>query len=263
LSTSFIGLDLAWSLRNNSAAVVLQTGQTAVSWSAHRERLGDNADIVAFIRDTAGDGSALVAIDAPLVVPNDEGARPVDRQITHLFGRFGAGCYPAYRKRPGGCSRGPDLVRVLEPLGFVQDPYIQPSAEVRTVFEVYPHPAMLALFGLTQTLKYKARPHRSLLLRIQELDRLRTSLLSLQDPAIHDVPSTVRYTHIEALRGAQRKHYEDLLDAAVCAYTAAYAWFHGPAGYRVYGDTTNGYILTPMTNWLRVLLGERADTASA
>jgi predicted RNase H-like nuclease len=32
---------------------------------------------------------------------------------------------------------------------------------------------------------------------------------------------------------------------------AYYAWYWGPAGYEVYGDMTHGYILVPMTEWLR------------
>ena len=40
---------------------------------------------------------------------------------------------------------------------------------------------------------------------------------------------------------------EDLLDALVCAYTALFAWHHGPRGYAVYGRAAEGSILVPMT----------------
>jgi predicted RNase H-like nuclease len=257
LSTRFIGLDLAWSPRNNSAAVALEAGNHLARWIAHRELLGDNAEVLAFIQEAAGSGPALIAIDAPLIVPNEEGARPVDRQITSLFGHYGAGCYPAYRNRPGGCTRGEDIVAGLARHGFVQDPYVHRRAPTRTVFEVYPHPAMVALFRLDRTIKYKARPNRSLGLRRRELARLRTHLVSLEGhkPAM-STPPAVADRDLRTLRGTAFKHYEDLLDAAVCAYIAYYAWYWGRQGYQVYGDTTLGYILVPMTEWMRERLAE-------
>jgi predicted RNase H-like nuclease len=257
VTVRFIGLDLAWSPRNNSGAVALETDGATSRWLAHAERLGDNADVLAFVGQAVGSGAALVAIDAPLIVPNEEGARPVDRQISSTFGRYGGGCYPAYRNRPGTCTRGEEIVAKLAQRGFVQDPYLQKQALPRTVFEVYPHPAMLALFHLDTTLKYKARPGRRLDLRRTELARLRDHLGSLHEcePAM-SLPEAVVQREIDTLRGAAFKRFEDLLDATMCAYIAQYAWYWGPSGYHVYGDTARGYILVPMTRWMQERLAE-------
>jgi predicted RNase H-like nuclease len=257
LTTRFIGLDLAWSARNNSAAVALEADTAPARWVGHCERLGADAQVTAFIREAVGAGPALLAIDAPLIVPNQEGARPVDRQITRLFGRYGAGCYPAYRNRPGGCTRGEQIQAALTAHGFVEDPYVRQQVATRTVFEVYPHPAMLALFHVQRTFKYKARPNRSVDSRRRELARLRTYLIGLEghEPAMIS-PHAVADRDLGALRGAALKRYEDLLDAAVCAYIAYYAWYWGPQGYQVYGDTTQGYILVPMTKWMRQRLAK-------
>ncbi len=248
----FIGLDLAWSPRNNSAAVVLQAKDGCARWIAYQERLGDNTEVLAFLHEATGSGPALIAIDAPLIVPNPEGARPVDRQITRLFGRYGAGCYPAYRNRPGSCTRGEKIVAALANWGFVQDPYIQQHAETRSVFEVYPHPATLALFHLERTIRYKARPGRNLDSQRQELARLREAIANLEhgNPPMLS-PREVMERDLSALYGSAHKRYEDLLDAVICAYIAYYAWHWGPAGYQVYGDTTTGYILVPMSAWMR------------
>ncbi|MGC8786691.1 MAG: DUF429 domain-containing protein, partial [Anaerolineae bacterium] len=199
-------------------------------------------------------------IDAPLIVPNQEGARPVDRQITRLFGRYGAGCYPAYRNRPGSCTRGEEIVAELEKWGFVQDPYIQQRIDARSVFEVYPHPAMLALFSLERTIRYKARPNRSLDSQRGELARLREYIAHLEhcEPAMLSPPEVIA-RDLSKLHGKSLKHYEDLLDAAICAYIAFYAWYWGPAGYQVYGDMTTGYILIPMTDWMRQRLAMDAS----
>jgi predicted RNase H-like nuclease len=246
LQTRFIGLDLAWSPRNNSAGVALEAYNGHAYWIAHCERLGRDEDVVAFVQKAARDGPALVAIDAPLIVPNEEGARPVDREITHLFGRYGAGCYPANRHRIGGGTRGEKIVAALAQCGFVQNPYVQRFSTIRRVLEVYPHPATITLFHLDRTLKYKARPHRSLDSRRSELARLREFLrgLASAEPAMSS-PVSIMDRTVGSLAGSAFKHYEDLLDSALCAYIAYYAWYWGPAGYQVYGDTTRGYILVP------------------
>jgi len=255
LKMRFIGLDLAWSPRNNSAAVALEAENDRARWVAYQEQLGDNNAVLTFLHETAGSGPALIAIDAPLIVPNQEGARPVDRQITRLFGRYGAGCYPAYRNRPGSCTRGEEIVAALSEWGFVQDPYIRKRADMRSVFEVYPHPAMLALFSLERTIRYKARLNRSWEARRCELARLCEYIAHMEyrEPAMFS-PCEVMERDLSGLHGRALKHYEDLLDAAVCAYIAYYAWYWGPAGYQVYGDTATGYILIPMTDWMRHLL---------
>ncbi len=257
MNTRFIGLDLAWSPRNNSAAVVIEANSAVAAWCKHAERLGDDPEVLAFLRKAAGDGPALIAIDAPLIVPNAEGARPVDRHITRLFGRYGAGCYPAYRNRPGGCTRGERIVAGLSEADFVQDPHIGFRQAVRSVFEVYPHPAILSLFELDRTLKYKARPKRSLISRRSELTRLRDLLTGLRErrPAML-MPATVTHRHIDTLRGVAFKRYEDLLDATICAYIAYYVWYWGPESYEVYGDMSTGYILVPVTEWMRHRLAQ-------
>jgi predicted RNase H-like nuclease len=246
LQTRFIGLDLAWSPRNNSAAVALEADGGRAHWITHCERLGHDEQVVAFVQEAAGDGPALVAIDAPLIVPNEAGARPVDREISHLFGRYGAGCYPANRHLSGGGIRGEKIVADLAQHGFVHDPYIQRFSTTRRVFEVYPHPATITLFHLDRTLKYKARPHRSLDSRRSELARLREFLQGLgsREPAM-PCPARIMDRAVDSLAGSAFKRYEDLLDSALCAYIASYAWYWGPAGYQVYGDTIHGYILVP------------------
>jgi D-glycero-D-manno-heptose 1,7-bisphosphate phosphatase len=71
---------------------------------------------------------------------------------------------------------------------------------------------------------------------------------------------------IHGRRGKAYKETEDLLDAIVSAYSALYAWSHGPCGYAVYGrgsldeppplggSNQQGHILVPMTRemWERI-----------
>jgi histidinol-phosphate phosphatase family protein len=251
----FVGIDLAWSPRNRSGGVVLSADGHVLDASAG---LGHDDEIVRFITDAVPEGTpGLVAIDAPLAVPNLVGGRLCDRQVTSVFGRFQAAPYPANRRnldRYGGL-RAEAITQRLAFLGFRHDPDIAGQVATRRVIEVFPHPATVSLFQLDRTLKYKARQKRSYALRWRELARLRDHLAALADatPSL-TLPDNLVSMPIEGLRGRRFKEIEDLLDAIVCAYSALYAWYHGPRGYAIYGSAKEGHILVPMTPsmWERI-----------
>jgi histidinol-phosphate phosphatase family protein len=257
----FVGIDLAWSPRNRSGGAVLAPDGKLLAASG---RLGSDDEIVDFIKSGIPAGTpGLIAIDAPLVVPNETGSRPCDRQVAAVFGRYEAGPYPANRRalsRYGGL-RAEALTHHLRFLGFRHDPYIARQAITRQVIEVFPHPATVSLFDLERTLKYKARPGRDYAFRWRELSRLRSHLDSLvnAEPPLH-LPPDVTSAPITGQKGRGFKEVEDLLDAVVCAHSAHYAWHHGPKGYAVYGPEAtdrsddDGHILVPMTAcmWQRI-----------
>lgn len=251
----FVGLDLAWSPRNRSGGAVLSAdGQLLAATAA----LGADDEILDFIGDAIPDGTpGLVAIDAPLAVPNETGSRPCDRQVASVFGRFQAAPYPANRQnlRRYGGLRAEAITLQLGFLGYRHDPDIVQQANTRQVIEVFPHPATVSLFHLKQTLKYKARQNRDYAFRWRELIRLRDHLASLTEatPPL-SLPEDITALPIDGLRGRAFKEIEDLLDATVCAYSALYAWHHGPRGYAVYGNAKEGHILVPMTRpmWKRI-----------
>lgn len=251
-----IGIDLAWSRRNSSGAFALEADGDAtareVSW---REGLKDDDEIIAFIAQASGPGPALVAIDAPIAVPNESGARPCDREISRVFGRFQAGAHPANRRalgRYGGLRAEQLTKRIVHELGFAHHPHIARQANTRQLIEVYPHPGMVALFGLDKTLKYKrGRVER----RRAELDCLQRHLLALVNavPALQVGNGWRRDVH--RLRGRLLKQYEDLLDSLFCAYTLAYCWHYGPLHYQIFGNVQEGHILVPIPPHQRPRLG--------
>jgi len=257
----FVGIDLAWSPRNRSGGAVLSADG---SLQAPTAALGSDKEIVDYVVAAIPAGTpGLVAIDAPLAVPNETGSRPCDRQVAAVFDRFEAGPYPANRRnlaRYGGL-RAEAITRHLHYLGFRHDPHIVRQANTRQVIEVFPHPATVSLFHLERTLKYKARAGRGYPHRWRELTRLQTRLAALAEaePALVLV-TDIASMPIEGKRGKAFKETEDLLDALVCAYSAYYAWYHGPRGYAVYGprdreaSADEGHILVPMTPamWQRI-----------
>lgn len=254
----FVGLDLAWSPRNPSGGIVLSAkGCVLAATSA----LGSDDQILSFITEAVPPNtSGLVAIDAPLSVPNPDGSRLCDRQVASVFGRYHAAPYPANRQnleRYGGL-RAESIRRELEALGFQHDPAIQRQNDTRRVIEVFPHPATVSLFQLNRTLKYKARSKRTYALRWRELHQLRQHLDSLREatPPLY-MPPDLMSAPIEGLRGRRFKALEDTLDATVCAYSVLYAWHHGVRGYALYGSPPQGSIMIPMTPsmWQRIKTG--------
>jgi predicted RNase H-like nuclease len=118
---------------------------------------------------------------------------------------------------------------------------------------VYPHPAIVTLFGLETILKYKAKRRRGIEARREEFIALLSRLegLRVADPAF-DVAASPRWSPLQtsiavASSGAELDRLEDELDAYVCAYVAVYYWTHGSARCRVVGDAESGYIVTPVT----------------
>ncbi|MGG6238984.1 DUF429 domain-containing protein [Nodosilinea sp. AN01ver1] len=236
----FLGVDLGW-----------QSGPTGLC-GLHLEgdsmrlvaldRLQSTADILAWIAHWAeGAASAVVAVDAPTIIPNQTGMRLPDRLAHKYFGRYDAGCYPANRGRPFA-EKLIAFGLALESLGFQHQPHSTPKPQGRFQLEVFPHPATVHLFGLGKILKYKKG---TLAQRRPELEKLRQhqlDVLPTLNPALElkaaDLPEI-------PLTGAAMKAVEDQLDALTCAYAAAHWWTWGLERNWVLGDRAEGYIVVP------------------
>ncbi|WP_277872991.1 DUF429 domain-containing protein [Raineyella fluvialis] len=124
------------------------------------------------------------------------------------------------------------------------------SIRTRRAIEVYPHPALVALFRLGRTLKYKQRQNRpfesmrdEMLRLIGLLEGLAGAELPLRldsSPEWHSLVTGVR----EARRKSELRTLEDRIDAVVCAYVALHTHRH-PERTTVYGDAAMGFIVTP------------------
>lgn len=235
----FVGVDLAWGLRKPTGLAVLDDTGALVHLSA----VSTDEEIVAALGPYVA-GDCLVAIDAPLIVPNATGNRPAEAELNRDFARFDAGAHPSNTGKPelGGTPRG---ARLCSALGLDMNPR---SGRSRRAIEVYPHPATVALFRLGRTLKYKNKPGRS-------LEQLRGELLVLmgllEGLAAADPPLALDgewASLVARVEGASRKSelrvVEDQVDAVVCAYVALFA-ARRPESTTTYGDFSRGYIVTP------------------
>jgi len=235
LSTPFVGVDLAWGTKSRTGLCAARSGVVLDSATLHTD-----AEIIEWLRPWT-DGPCVVGIDAPLIVPNQTGRRACEGMITKTFGPNHAGAHssnasmPAFRPEPRGASLAKALDLSLDPA----------LPEPRGAIETYPHPALVALFRLEKTLKYKKKHPKGV--RVQAMGVLLECLESLagEEPRL-DVNSAPRWAAIVAAvdRGLLGK-VEDELDAYLCAYIAMNHALR-PERSHVWGDMATGYIVTPV-----------------
>ena len=95
---TFIGVDLGWYGKPSGLSAA-----TLIGSELHlREttRLEYTREILDWIATQVREDDALVAVDAPLVIPNEKGIRQAERDLNRDFRRFHAGCHPANLGRP-------------------------------------------------------------------------------------------------------------------------------------------------------------------
>lgn len=255
----FVGVDLAWSPRRSSAAVSAAGDGRGAEVTGWQEHLMGVRDIVQFIEDEVGDSPALVAIDAPLVVPNSSGMRDCDVAAYSLLRSFKAGVLPVNRSNLGRYNgfQGEALAVALLELGYSHRLGFHPRPSGHSFFEMYPHASAVALFHLPERLLYKSRgSRRPWSTRLEAYRDLQRSLASLEssNPAL-STPSELLHRDVAALKGDGLKAYEDLLDAILCAYTAYHSWYWEDSRSVVLGSLEGGYLVLPLDGRLREKLG--------
>ena len=179
--------------------------------------------------------TVFVTVDAPIVCPNRTGTRPVDRLTHRMFHREHAACHPANLIR---CPRPPRVARLLQRKGFRVG--WETLAGGRWVAEVYPHPAMVRLFGLPRIIKYKKGSVAERRKEFQRLQGLMRKLMKRRFPGLKLNQETR-----SLLRQKWSKPVEDRTDALFCALIGMWHWMHRGKRSEVIGDRKTGFILLP------------------
>ena len=234
----FVGMDLGWVSGPSGLCCLALTGDELIL--EQLDRKDSLEEVLAWLDKTIEpEEPAIVAVDAPTIIPNETGMRLPDKLTHKYFGKYHAGCYPANLGRPFA-SRLVAFGKAIEGRGFNHAPTMAPRQTGRYQIEVFPHPAMIQLFGLSRILKYKkgrlAEKRKGLgELRDRILKHLSSHTPSLKLESLPEVPTG----------GKALKELEDKLDSIVCAYVGAYWWYWGESRGAVLGDRASGYIVVP------------------
>ena len=191
--------------------------------------------------------ACVVAFDAPLVVRNATGMRDCERQVSRTFGSRHASCYPSNRANPHFADGGRAWTLATR---LDLDTSLAPGRDRRAI-EVYPHAAIVSLFGLPTVLRYKRGRGRTVTARRGELLALLDHIESLAGatPPLHVAESpqwrSVRAGVECATRPMHLNAVEDAIDAVVCAYVALLA-LSDPTRLEAFGTEEGGTIMVPL-----------------
>lgn len=157
----FIGLDLAWResqpgrVANETGVAVLDANGRVVD-AGWTRGLEETVDRVA----TAAGPSALLFIDAPLVVDNPSGQRPCETQVGQRYGRWKVSANTTNLRSPR--HAGVTLRRVLEERGWCySDGRSGPPGDGLWCCECYPYTTLVGAGELGHDLerpRYKRKP---------------------------------------------------------------------------------------------------------
>ncbi|HEY9764490.1 MAG TPA: DUF429 domain-containing protein [Trichocoleus sp.] len=218
----FLGIDLGW--QSGASGLCCLDWQQGVLVLADLQCQASVDEILSWVDHwTRGESTAVIAVDAPTLIPNETGMRLPDRLAHKHFGKYDAGCYPANQGRPFA-QRLIEFGLALEARGFQHCPYSVAQPVGRFQLEVFPHPAIVHLFGLTRILKYKKG---RLADRRAELTKLRQYQLTVLPTLEPSLPLAATDLPEIPERNSALKAVEDQLDSLMCAYVAAHWWVWG------------------------------------
>ena len=246
----FIGVALAWRegdgvrSANETGLVVLDQGGRVLD-AGWTRGIGET---VAWIRSRAGAESALLLVDAPLVVSNPTGQRPCETQVGQRYGRWkvSANTTNTRSRRLGGVA----LRKSLEAERWhYSDGFQGPPKGGHFLSECYPYTTLVGATELgydVERPRYKRKPRivtsaQFRPMRAAICDQLIARLLQLEnaDPPLllcsHPVTRRL-VAELSPTTDREYKHREDLIDALLCAWTAALWVRHGLDRCQVLGE---------------------------
>lgn len=261
-STIIFGFDSAWTDAAKAPGAICaiafdERGQVEF----HEPRLVSFADARAFIGSLRQDFSvSLVALDQPTVVPNSAGSRPVDKVAGSLVSFVGGGVQPANRSKIGMFCDDSPVWSFLSDLNATQDPIEARTAPAgHFLIEVFPALALPAFEdAFSQRLRApKYNPQNRKKFRLEDW-RSVTRVVQTTAQGF-DVSGLADWSDRVHALSQPRKADQDKLDAALCALIGL-AWRAGPVSCSaMLGDLTNGYMVTPMSEFTRPRLEQAAN----
>jgi predicted RNase H-like nuclease len=233
-----VGIDLAWRGGKNTSAIsmaklvddalhVTKVLPSIATWT-------DILNIVSELDDVRG-----IAIDAPLIIDNVSGQRNCERELNKEYGRRYAGAHPA------NLSLYPDADAVKLSMALRKMGYVHCTTAGNFQIEVYPHPAIIEIFKLSERHQYKKgrvdeRRNGQVILSNMIKGLAHSSVLPLH--LSEGLNICLDEIGIKSLRGRGLKQNEDALDSIICAYIAG---LYHKGFTRTFGSVDDGYIVVP------------------
>jgi len=235
---TFLGIDLSWSMepdsRSSGACLLNEEGKVL-----EMNHVGKDKEIIELAKEHGAD---YVGIDAPLKVPNEEGSRPVEKELA----KRGRPAYPANReffKKHYGGVRGERLVEKFREKNY---PFVERTKDnEKGVIEVYPNPTIKALLG--DIPEYKNVKKEKVKKGINKIwEKLQREKLPI-DIEIKRFEELINEEESKNILSKELKRKGDLLDSFFCAYVLLLD-YKDISSVEVIGNKEEGYILTLIEN---------------
>lgn len=239
----YVGIDLAWTNKRPSGLCILNDFGQILFWET--ALLGDK-DIVDIIQKY-NNATLQIAIDAPLVVPNENGSRPCDRLFRkHRVHGHALGIFVSNRtflNKTYGMIRGEILTQTL--LDHFPECSLTaiPTKSASCIIETFPTALVYGLFPELTPIEHKVKNKKPYAHYQHDMKRLLDSIEGILKE--HNNPSTF-LEQVEEWRKEinkkNHKHIEDAVDGFLCAY-GLYLMDNGQAKVVSFGDVKNGFIV--------------------
>ena len=232
----YIGIDLAWGEKNPSGFCLATSSKNKLKIIDVKLIFTIDEIIEEILRYK--ESKIYIGVDAPLVVPNEEGNREIEKEFNKDFARYKISMLPANRKLLTKYSpniRSVELFDRLSELGFKRD-----YASDKVIFEVYTHSTIAMLWNKHEILPYKRKKGRDTAYIKEQLGIYKKHLL--KGFSSH----AILKQDLSLLKGKKLKDYEDMLDALSSAYCIYYCKENEAKFYKLDGTDT---FVTPISKW--------------
>ena len=241
----FTGFNSAWTRGNRGAiAQIVDFGDrlelTELTTASFEEAL------LLINANVSGSNLEVIAIDQPLIVPNQTGSRPVEGVFRSMLGSLGGAIQPSSRSRIGMFDDCAPIWSFLRGLDADEDVFAIPRAKSgRFAFEVYPVAAQIGLRSRlampNRLLKYNPAGRKT----FRPDDWLAMCALVAAEADRLGIDAVADWCEW-ARMAKPHKCDQDKLDSLICALVAYMWWRDGLAASAAIGDLVNGYIVTPV-----------------
>ena len=241
---TFIGLDLAWTSKNESGICWLEGDSRENLRCTRLETVACETEMLANeLADV--DGPVVVTIDAPLLYSSQ---RKAESKIASMFGKYKAAAYHPSLAVSLGYTAGIDLGEALMSRGFSLDPGPLLGGDRCSNFavEVFPHTIHVRLFDLDERILYKKGRVAQKRAGLQQYQGYLHTLIQREAPNLFEHSEIERALNprtAQEAKGKGIKRIDDTLDGITCALAAWLIWDQ-PERWEMIGDL-HGYIVVP------------------